>query len=179
MADVVDSAKEKTQEQAHVAVQKGRGVVRDQVDQRSTEAGEQAQSLASTLRDTATQLRVDGDPQKARMARGADAGADQLERLGGYLTRADADELLSRLETFGRRQPFLLAGGGMLVGIVAGRFLKSSSHGRYYPSHQSPQPLRSAPSREPMRGSAPAVWAAPPMEPLSTPPAAGRPFGEV
>ncbi len=142
IADVVDSAKEKTQEQAHVAVEKGRGAVRDQVEQRSTQAGVQARSLADSLRETASQLRADGDPQKARMARGADAGADRLEQLGGYLTTADADELLGKLETFGRRQPYLLAGGGLLIGIAAGRFLKSSSHGRYYPAPQSPSPLR-------------------------------------
>ena len=53
-------------------VEKGRSVVRSQVDERSTEVGVQAQSLAGTLRDTVAQLRGSGDEQKAPYASVAD-----------------------------------------------------------------------------------------------------------
>jgi hypothetical protein len=134
LSDAVDSAKQKTEQQAGQIVESGRGVLRDQIDQRSTQAGQQAQSLASSLRDSATQMRMDGDPQKQRFAGIAESGADKLDNAGRYLTDADADELMHRLEDFGRQQPLLIAGAGLLLGIAAGRFLKASSNNRYYTS---------------------------------------------
>src|SRR5204862_7151985 len=89
------------------------------------------QSAAQTLRDTASQLRAEGDPQKARFAQVAEQGADRLERVGVYLTTADADELLGRVESMARRQPWLVAGAGLLLGIAAGRLMKASSSERY------------------------------------------------
>jgi vacuolar-type H+-ATPase subunit H len=64
-AEVVDAAKQTAQQQVGDVAEKGRGVVRRQVDQRSTQAGEQASSVAETLRQTASQIRAQGDPQKA------------------------------------------------------------------------------------------------------------------
>jgi hypothetical protein len=131
VSGVVSAAKEKTADQAGEAVEQGRSKLRTQVDQRSTVAGQQAQSVAQTLRDTATRLRFEDDPQKARLAQVAEQGADRLERVGGYLTTADADELLGRVESMARRQPWLVAGAGLLLGIAAGRFMKASSSERY------------------------------------------------
>ena len=141
VADVVDSAREKTQEQASHAVEKGRGALRTQVDTRSTQAGEQAQSLAESLRQTASQLRQTGDEQKTRYAGIADQSADRLERVGGYLTASDAEELLSKVEEMGRRQPWLVVGTGLILGIATARFLKASSADRYYQQqrvHEAP-----------------------------------------
>ncbi len=132
VADVVDSAREITQKQASHAVDKGRGALRTQVDMRSTQAGEQAQSIAETLRQTAIQLRQTGDEQKGRYAGIADQSADRLERVGGYLTESDAEELLSKVEDVARRQPWLVVGTGLILGIATARFLKASSTERYY-----------------------------------------------
>jgi hypothetical protein len=132
VAGVVDSAREKTQAQAEQAVEKGRGVLRTQVDSRSTQAGQQAQSVAEALRQTATQLRGSGDEQKVRYAGIADQGAERLDRAGGYLADSDAEELLSKVEDVARQQPWLVAGAGLFLGIAAARFLKASSNERYY-----------------------------------------------
>lgn len=131
-AEVVGAARETAQEQASQAVQKGRGVVRSQVETRSTQAGHEAQSVAETLRQTATQLRVSGDEQQERYAQIADRGAERLDSAGRYLADSDADELLGKLEEGARRQPWLVVGGGVLLGIAAARFLKASSSERYY-----------------------------------------------
>ena len=124
VSDVVDSAKQTAQEQVGEVAEKGRGVVRDQVDRRSTQAGEQASGVAHTLRQTAAQARGEGNDQQARLA---EQGADRLERLGGYLTDADGDEILWRVEDVARRQPLLVAGAGLLLGIAFARVLKASS----------------------------------------------------
>jgi ElaB/YqjD/DUF883 family membrane-anchored ribosome-binding protein len=131
VSDVVETAKQKTQEQTGEVVEKGRSAARKQVDERSTQVGMQAQSLAGTLRETAAQLRASGDEQKARHARVADQGADRLDRVGGYLSQADGEELLGKAEELARQQPWLMAGAGLLVGIAAARFMKASSSDRY------------------------------------------------
>jgi hypothetical protein len=125
--EVVAAAKQQVNE----ATEHGRGLVRSQVEARSTQVGEQAQSVAETLRQTAAQLRASGDEQKAPHARFADMGAERLDDVGRYLSESDADELLSKLEDGARRQPWLVAGVGLLLGIAGARFLKASSEQRY------------------------------------------------
>jgi vacuolar-type H+-ATPase subunit H len=151
--EVVSGAKETAQEQAGQVAEKGRGLLRGQLDQRSTQAGGQAQALADALRQTASQMRAGGDPQQAQMAGFADQGADRLERVGGYLTRADGEDILGKVEDTARRQPWLIAGGCLLLGIAAARVMKASSSERYqrYSSAEygRRQPMLDRPARVP------------------------------
>jgi len=154
--DVVSTVRDTAQEQAGEVVEKGRGMLRSQVDSRSTQVGQQAQSLADTLRQTAGQIRESGDQQKARYADLADQGAQKLERTGRYLTETDADELLARVEDVARQQPWFIAGAGLLMGIAAARFMKASSTGRYQRSHDF--------GRRPYSSVAPTWNESPPLE---------------
>jgi hypothetical protein len=43
------------------------------------------------------------------------------------LKDADSNKMLRDLEDFGRRQPAALAAGGVVLGLLAARFLKASS----------------------------------------------------
>jgi uncharacterized protein YgbK (DUF1537 family) len=156
-AEVVDAAKERTQDQLGQAAETGRGAMRRQVDQRSTQAGEQASAVADTLRQTASQLRAEGDGQKVRYAQIADRAADRLERTGRYLTDADADELLGRVEDVARQQPWLIAGAGLLVGIATARFMKASSRERY---HQGPRNVYAEQSLRPRAELTPVAYPA-------------------
>lgn len=130
-----DRAKEQVQEKAQVAQEKMsettetmRARMREQVDQRSTEAGGQVRSTAQALRSTSEKLREEGREGPAKMAERA---ADQAERVGGYLEQSDADRILHDVEDFGRRQPMAVAAIGLALGFVASRFLKASSRSRY------------------------------------------------
>lgn len=130
-----DRAKEQVQDKAQVAqekVKEGAATLqsraREQVDHRSTQAGEQMSSSAQALRSTSQQLREEGQDGPARAAERA---ADQVERVGGYLTESDADRILHDVEDFGRRQPLAVAAIGMAAGFAASRFLKASSSTRY------------------------------------------------
>jgi hypothetical protein len=160
-ADVAHSAKEAAQEQVTQVADAGRGAVRRQVDQRSTQVGEHATGVAQTLRETAFQLRSSGDAQKARYAQVAEQAADRLERAGQYLSDADADELLGRAEDAARRQPWLFAAAGLLTGVAAARFLKASSRERYHQRYrsvyaeQSYRPARELGSAEPVGDGVP------------------------
>ena len=102
--------------------------LREQVDTRSTQAGSQLHSTADAVRRTSEQLRTDGKDGPAKMA---DAVAERAERLGDYMTDANADRMLRDVEDFARRQPVVFALGGAMLGFLASRFLKASSSRRY------------------------------------------------
>jgi hypothetical protein len=129
------------QDKAQGALGQARGRLRDQVDQRSTEAGDQVQSTAQDVRKVAEQLRGQGKETPARVA---EQVADRAESFGTYLRDADGERLLRDVEDVARRQPWLVAASGLVLGFAASRFLKASSSRRY----QSP-PDRSyaSPSR--------------------------------
>src|SRR5215218_10560358 len=119
---------EVAQENAHGALGQARGRLRDQVDQRSTQAGDQIHSTAQDVRNVAEQLRGQGKDAPARVA---EQVADRAESFGTYLRDADGERLLRDVEDFARRQPWLVAAGGLALGFAASRFLKASSSRRY------------------------------------------------
>ena len=179
--EVAGQAQEKAQEAAGQA----RGKVSEQVDQRSTQAGEQVASAAGDMRSVSEELRKQGKDTPAKYV---EKGADKAEQLGSYLKEADGDSILSDIEDFGRRQPLAVLAGGLVVGIAAARFLKSSSHGRYqsrvgtqYRTRElgrSPAPLpdtagTTAPG-EPLTGRQSVPLGTPPESPVPTGPAVGR-----
>jgi broad specificity phosphatase PhoE len=117
-------AKDKAQEAAGQA----KGRVREQVDQRSTQAGEQVTSTAQDVRAVSDELRKQGKDKPAQLA---DQAAERAERLGSYLKESDADRILSDIEDFGRKQPWAIVAGGVALGFLGSRFLKASSRQRY------------------------------------------------
>jgi hypothetical protein len=126
---------DRAKEQAQVAQQKvqettdtARARVREQVDQRSTQAGGQVRSTAQALRSTSEKLREEG---RDGPARATERAAEQAERVGGWLEESDADRILRDVEDFGRRQPMAVAAIGLALGFAASRFLKASSRTRY------------------------------------------------
>jgi len=124
VAETVGTAKEKTAEQAGQVTERSRGAVREQLGQRSMQLGDQVGSTSQTLRQVAEQARSQGNDQQARLAQQA---ADRADRLSSYLVEADPDEMLQRVEDMARRQPWLVAGAGALVGFALARALKVSS----------------------------------------------------
>jgi len=130
-----DQAKDKaqevvgqTQEKAQQAAGQAKNRLRDQVDQRSTQAGEQVASSAQDVRAVSEELRKQGKDKPAQLA---DQAAQRAERLGSYLQESDAERILRDLEDIGRKQPWAIAAGGLVLGFVASRFLKASSRERY------------------------------------------------
>ena len=126
--DKLHDAADQAREQAGKATDQAKGRVREQVDQRSTEFAGRAKGTADDLRTVGDQLREQGKDQPARLA---DQAAGRIEDAAGYLERADADQLLSDLEDFGRKRPWAVIAGGLAVGFAASRLLKTSSSQRY------------------------------------------------
>jgi hypothetical protein len=121
-------AKDKAQETAQQAAGQAKGRIREQVDQRSTEAGERVSGIAQDVRSVGEELRKQGKDQPARLA---DQAAQRAESVGNYLTRSDGETILGDIEDFGRRQPWAVIAGGLALGFAASRFLKASSSRRY------------------------------------------------
>jgi hypothetical protein len=171
MADgSVGEAQEKAQEVAGQAQEKARDAagkaqegLRQQVDQRSTQAGEQVSTTASDLRSVGEELRKQGKDTPAKLA---DRAAEQTEKVGSYLKDNGPDEMLRDVEEFGRQRPWAVLAGGLVLGAAAARFLKASSRSRY-------QQQRSNGSRP--TGQVPRTTTPPPLnrsavEPVVAPP---------
>ncbi|HEX5467903.1 MAG TPA: hypothetical protein VFW80_02525 [Gaiellaceae bacterium] len=132
---LTEQASEKVQEATSVAQEKasefreqGSARLRDQVDQRSTQVGSQARSLAEALRRSGNDLGNEGNGNAAQLANQV---ADRVEGVGSYLERVSGDDVMRDVESFARRRPWMLAGLGLLAGVAAARFMKASSEQRY------------------------------------------------
>jgi hypothetical protein len=131
MPETQEKAREvagQAQDKAREAAGQARGRMSQEVDRRSTQAGEQVTSNAGDARSVAEELRKQGKDTPARYV---DQAADRAERLGGYLQESDGDRILRDVEDFARRNPWAVAAGGLVLGFAASRMLKASSGERY------------------------------------------------
>jgi hypothetical protein len=151
--DVAGQAQEKAREAAGKA-QEG---IRQQIDERSTQAGERVGSTAQDLRSVSEELRKQGKETPAKLA---DRAAEQTEKVGSYLKDNGPDKMLEDVEDFGRQRPWAVLAGGLVVGVAAARFLKASSRGRYQQRSGS-RPTAQVPQTTPRRSA---------VEPVATPP---------
>jgi hypothetical protein len=131
--DQVRDKAQVAQDKARGAMGQARGRLSEQVDQRSTQAGERIAGTASDVRSIAEELRNQGKDGPATLA---EQVAGQADRVGDYLKGASGDRLLRDVEDFARRQPWLVAAGGLALGFAASRFLKASSSRRYQASYE-------------------------------------------
>jgi hypothetical protein len=185
-SSATDHAKAKAQEaggaakeQAQQAAGQAKGALRSQVEQRSTQAGEQIGGVASDVRSVGDQLREQGKDRPAKLA---DQAADRAEQLGSYLRDNDADRILGDVEDFGRRQPWAIIAGGVALGFAASRFLKASSSRRYEQRDSQgagrlPASTGGGLPRTQKTYTEPPVTAAPVTNGLDTPVTTGMPGG--
>ena len=132
--DQVRERAQLAQDKTRGALGQARGRLSDQVDQRSTEAGERIAGTAGDVRSIAQELRGQGKDTPANLA---EQVADQADRVGDYLKGASGDRILRDVEDFARRQPMLVAAAGLALGFAASRFLKASSSRRYESGSES------------------------------------------
>jgi ElaB/YqjD/DUF883 family membrane-anchored ribosome-binding protein len=173
--EAAGEAQERAQEAAGQAQEKAREAigsagenVRQQIDERTTQAGEQVSGTAQDLRSVGEELRKQGKDAPAKMA---DRAAEQTEKLGSYLKDNGPDRMLEDVEEFGRQRPWAVMAGGLVVGALAARFLKASSRSRYQSRTRTAatgQLPRPATPPQPVRRSAVEPTVAPPP-PTATP----------
>lgn len=126
--ELAASTREHLSTKAHELGEDASFQVQEQLDRRSTQAGEQLQAMGHALRSGMEQLRGDGNDLAAQAIAQV---AERADHLGRYLQSAQADHVLADLERFARRRPWVTAGVGLVTGFVASRFVKASSDRRY------------------------------------------------
>ncbi len=168
-AGAAQQAQEKVSEVAGQAQEQARTTLRSQVDERSTQAGEQVVTQANDIRTVAEKLREEGKEGPAKVAEQA---AERAEKVGSYLTESSADRILNDVENYARSSPWTVVAGGLALGFIASRFLKASSSDRYRGVSSSPS---STGAPAPANRQLPARTVTPPPPPLSGPPPVAAP----
>lgn len=107
--------------------QKLAGMLADQAKtQVRSEITARKNSLASSLFDVARALQSAGNQATGPAARPVDAIAERASQLASALNDKDIEQILSDTEAFARARPALFLVGAAALGLIAGRFLKSS-----------------------------------------------------
>jgi hypothetical protein len=141
----VSQVQQQVQEKARDVKGQAAEKAREQLDTRTTDLGDQVQSLGQALRRSAEQLEEDGKTGPAGIARQA---AGHVDRFGSYLMSSSSDRFLNDVEAFARSRPWAAGGIGALVGLAASRFLKASSGERYAQSTRAHRDLDAPLSRD-------------------------------
>ena len=106
-------ARARVEAEAEKGFEQGKGQVMNQVS-----------SVAQAFRKTSEQLRSE---DQGDLAGYTERIAEQVEKVSGYLEGKGMRGAMSDLETFARQRPGVFVGGALVVGLVAARFLRSSS----------------------------------------------------
>jgi hypothetical protein len=156
-----EQAKERAVELASQAQEKVRDAVEGQVDERSTQAADKVESVAEDVRAVSESLSDRGQDTAARIV---EQGADYAQQLSDYLRTSNSDQILDDVAAFARRQPWVVAAGGLLLGFAASRVLRASapagSSRALSGSRSAAEPARPSPSQMPMSATttAPSGW---------------------
>jgi gas vesicle protein len=115
--ETIAEAKQRTTEQVEtrLAEQKGR-------------AARTLNGVSQSLMMSSRHLREQQQPGASRYVERA---AEEVDRLAQYLDARDVSDIVDQVENLARRKPAAFLGGAVVLGFVAGRFLKSSSRPRH------------------------------------------------
>jgi len=117
--EVAGQAKEQAQAVAGHAKDKAAA----QVDERSTQLGQQIGTQAQSLDGVAEELRRQGKDGPAKIA---EQVGQRVKDVGGHLEQADGASLVTAAVDAARENPAAAAAAGAAAGFVAGRLLKAS-----------------------------------------------------
>jgi hypothetical protein len=104
----------------------------DRIQERKGELSTGLKTLADTFRKTGSDLQ--NAPQTSSLtdftAKYTGSAASQIEKVANYFERKDPREMMRDAESFARRNPAIFLGAAFALGMLAARFLKSSSPDR-------------------------------------------------
>jgi hypothetical protein len=94
-----------------------------QASTRMTMVGDTLDGIAQAIDDAAERLRE----QQPELAGLTATAADRLQAAATYLRDHNASEALQGVQQYARQQPALVVGGGLLAGLLLGRFLRAGA----------------------------------------------------
>ncbi|MGZ8399321.1 MAG: hypothetical protein ACXWWN_09805 [Gemmatimonadales bacterium] len=113
--------------QAKNTLQQARERASSSLGESKSQVAEQFGTMAEALRRTTEHLRAE---DQQRIAGLTDTVARQVDQVANYLRNKDASAMRADLENLARRQPALMIGGALVLGLIGARFLKSSKRER-------------------------------------------------
>jgi uncharacterized protein YjbJ (UPF0337 family) len=123
----IREVKEKVVDQAKTTFRDARDKATSSLSDSRRQAADQIGGIATAFHSAGDHLR--GENQE-RIAGLADSLAGQVDQVAGYLRDADLQRIGRDVENLARRQPALVFGAALALGILGARFLKSSEPGR-------------------------------------------------
>jgi ElaB/YqjD/DUF883 family membrane-anchored ribosome-binding protein len=93
-----------------------------QADTLMTRAETTLHQVANAVRNATEELRE----QQPQLARAADTATEQMERMADYVGSHRAEDLMNEAQRFGRRQPVVVIGGGLILGLALSRLLRAA-----------------------------------------------------
>ncbi len=94
-----------------------------QIDMGKARVAEGLGTVANALRKTGEQLRAE---KNDTLTSYIDTVVQKMDGLSHYIDEQSPSDIASDVKEFARREPALFFGGALLVGLMGGRFLKSS-----------------------------------------------------
>ena len=123
----IREVKNQVVDQAKNTFQQARDRASSSLGESKSQVADQFGTVADALRRTTEHLRSE---DQQRIAGLTDTIARQVEQVANYLRTKDAQAMKQDLENLARRQPALMLGGALVLGLIGARFLKSSDRSR-------------------------------------------------
>ena len=100
------------------------------LDEQKTNLASGITSVADSIRQVGENLSNANENNQVAAFAGkySDTLAQQVEKFSNYIDEKEITELARDVEQFARRNPLMFVGGAFALGILAARFLKSSSN---------------------------------------------------
>jgi hypothetical protein len=109
--------------QAKSTIQQARDRATSSLRESKGQVADQFGTVADALRRTTEHLRSE---DQQRIAGLTETVARQMDQVANYLRNKDGRAIRADLENLARRQPALMLGGALMLGLIGARFLKSS-----------------------------------------------------
>src|SRR4051795_6449528 len=119
----IRDVKNQVVDKAKTTFQQARDRAGSSLGESKSQFADQFGTIADALRRTTEHLRSE---DQQRIAGLTDTGTRQIEQVADYVRSKDARAMRQDLENLARRQPALMIGGALVLGLIGARFLKSS-----------------------------------------------------
>jgi ElaB/YqjD/DUF883 family membrane-anchored ribosome-binding protein len=118
-----DNAPVRLQEAAGSIADSAGQAAEAQASRAMTRAGDSLGDVAQVLHDTGNRMR-DERPEIADLV---ETGAQRVDQLSAYVRETDVRGVIDDAEAFARRQPAVVIAGGLAIGLLVGRVLRSGA----------------------------------------------------
>ncbi len=118
MSETTAAAKEQAKRAASQVSEQAKHTV----DSRMSDVGHEIGSVADAVRQTSAEMGGESET----LSKYGDRLAEQLEGISSYLNEKGVEDVLTDLQDFARSKPVVFLGGAFMLGIMAGRFIRSS-----------------------------------------------------